>query len=588
MELEKIKYYRLSKYPCYEILMEGQIASAGAHQARLIEKFKKNKNYIKHQFLALKVVFGIMFLVLPVLPLVAYFKIGEYLELGIYSINTIFFISSLLFMLFFGMIILYMLMFGLVSTSSFMSGNAFRWLQTLPFSKKNLKKIGFMTIFRNLDIPLILLIAGFPIIMLIATQNILVFFTSFLISIVNVIFSFSILVLIGEKMSYLFSESKGTSKKANIVRIITMLGYFIIMFTTGFIFSWGINAIDVFFNIFTTSQPSIALNILLSLIPYPFAPAYLISLSTIPNQVPPLLLMSTLVGVALFIVLTWVFLKVTQKALHSAISTEIKTEEVEKKEIQVELKPITPIKAYLRKDLISSIRDIQSFMFIFFPIFYPLILVLTLQGPILSEITGPEGILILWSIVLLVYLFIPPMLTAGFLNLEESGSSTISSLPIIPRDQAKAKIILMFSIQGISLTFISIILTFLTNSILVLLLFLVTLPFAWILLLFMFEMKIKLFGQMKYKYILEELQKEHKITKWISMILSEFAIYFVILTTGTILFISYDIITTLITLFIIGVSGLSILVFVFTRMFPKLEKVGEYITGGFLREHVNV
>ena len=588
MELEKIKYYRLSKYPCYEILMEGQIASAGAHQARLIEKFKKNKNYIKHQFLALKVVFGIMFLVLPVLPLVAYFKIGEYLELGIYSINTIFFVSSLLFMLFFGMIILYMLMFGLVSTSSFMSGNAFRWLQTLPFSKKNLKKIGFMTIFRNLDIPLILLIAGFPIIMLIATQNILVFFTSFLISIVNVIFSFSILVLIGEKMSYLFSESKGTSKKANIVRIITMLGYFIIMFTTGFIFSWGINAIDVFFNIFTTSQPSIALNILLSLIPYPFAPAYLISLSTIPNHVHPLLLISTLVGVTLFIVLTWVFLKVTQKALHSAISTEIKTEEVEKKEIQVELKPITPIKAYLRKDLISSIRDIQSFMFIFFPIFYPLILVLTLQGPILSEITGPEGILILWSIVLLVYLFIPPMLTAGFLNLEESGSSTISSLPIIPRDQAKAKIILMFSIQGISLTFISIILTLLTNSILVLLLFLVSLPFAWILLLFMFEMKIKLFGQMKYKYILEELQKEHKITKWISMILSEFAIYFVILTTGTILFISYDIITTLITLFIIGVSGLSILVFVFTRMFPKLEKVGEYITGGFLREHVNV
>jgi len=72
------------------------------------------------------------------------------------------------------------------------------------------------------------------------------------------------------------------------------------------------------------------------------------------------------------------------------------------------------------------------------------------------------------------------------------------------------------------------------------------------------------------------------------MILSEFAIYFVILTTGTILFISFDIIPTLITLFIIGVSGLSILVFIFTRMFPKAEQMAEYKTGGFLREHVNV
>jgi membrane protease YdiL (CAAX protease family) len=38
----------------------------------------------------------------------------------------------------------------------------------------------------------------------------------------------------------------------------------------------------------------------------------------------------------------------------------------------------------------------------------------------------------------------------------------------------------------------------------------------------------------------------------------------------------------------IGVVGLSILIFSFTRMFPKLEKIADYKTGGFLREHVNV
>ena len=37
MEEKKQKsFYALAKYPTYENLMEGQIASAGAHQAKLI------------------------------------------------------------------------------------------------------------------------------------------------------------------------------------------------------------------------------------------------------------------------------------------------------------------------------------------------------------------------------------------------------------------------------------------------------------------------------------------------------------------------------------------------------------------------
>ena len=162
MEENKQKsFYSLAKFTTHEILMEGQIASAGAHQARLFEKFKKNKNYIKHQFLALKLVFAFLFAFLPILPLFTYLEIDN--SLGSYTSNSIAFISSFMFGIYFGITFLYMIMFGLVSTSSFMSGNSFKWLQTLPFSKKDMRKIGFMTLFRNLDIPLIILIAAFPI-----------------------------------------------------------------------------------------------------------------------------------------------------------------------------------------------------------------------------------------------------------------------------------------------------------------------------------------------------------------------------------------------------------------------------------------
>ncbi|TKJ20090.1 MAG: hypothetical protein CEE43_13660 [Promethearchaeota archaeon Loki_b32] len=587
-EKKQKSFYALAKYPTYENLMEGQIASAGAHQAKLIEKFKKNKNYIKHQFLALKCVFGFLFVFLPILPLVTYFQIQDSVDSGIYSMNSIVFVSSLVFMIFSGMITLYMLMFGLISTSSFMSGNAFKWLQTLPFSKKSLKKIGFMTIFRTLDIPLIILIAGFPIIMLIVSQDIIIFLISVVISIVNVMFSFSILVLIGEKMSHLFSESKAQSKRANLVRLITMLGYFIIMFGTSFIFSLGINAVDGLFNIFTTTEPSFLLIIIISLIPFLSAPAFLMSLTNIQFQADPILILTTLTGFALSIVVTWLLFKTAQNALRSAISSEIKIEKVKKRDVQFDLKAVSPIKAYLRKDIVSSTRDIQSFMFIFFPIFYPLIMVFTMQVAFVELVTSTQAILIIWSIILIVYMVIPIMLIIGFLNIEESGSSTLASLPIIPRDQAKAKIILMLSIQGISLILTSIVLTFLLNSFIVIGLLLITLPIAWTLLFFMFVLKIKFFGRMKYKYIIEELHKENKTLKWILMILSEFGLYFVILITGSILIYFFGITISLIVLGIIGLLGLTLMIFIFTRMFPKVEKISEYKTGGFLREHVNI
>ena len=587
MEEQKQKsFYSIAKYPTLEILMESQMASAGAHQAKFVEKLKKNKNYIKHQSWALKIVFSFLFLFLPLLPLVTYFQITD--NMGIYSINTIFFVSSFLFMIFFGMTLMYMLMFGMLSTGSFMSGNAFKWLQTLPFSKKSLKKIGLWALFRNLDIPLIVLTVGFPIIMLIATQDIIIFLICLVVSVVNVIFSFSILVIIGEKISFLFSESKMKSKNANIIRTVTMVGYFVIMFGTSFIFSWGISAVESFFLVFSTNEPSFILIIFFTLIPFLFAPAFLVSLNTLQYQVHPILMLTTLTGFALSIVLTWAIFKIAQRALHSAISTEIKVEKVERKEIQFELKPTTPIKAYLRKDISSSTRDIQSFMFLFFPIFYPLIMILTMMG-IFNEIAiTTESILMIWSIVLMVYLFIPIMLIVGFLNIEESGSSTLASLPLVPRDQAKAKIILMLSIQGLSLVMTSIVLTLLTKSILVIILLLITLPIAWSLLLFIFILKIKFFGQMKYKYIIEELHKENKILKWIAMILSDSLLFIAILITGNIVIYFFGITIGLIVLGVIGILELALMVFIFNRMFPKVEKMAEYTTGGFLREHINV
>ena len=588
MEKEKTRsFYSLAKYPMHEIMMESQLASAGAHQAKFIEKMKKSNKYIKIQALTLKIVFSFLFLFLPLLPVITYSEVQNAINSGIYSMNSIILVSSIVFMIYFGMTFMYVLMFGMITTGSYMSGNAFKWLHTLPFSKKNLKKIGFMTLFRNLDIPLIILTAAFPIIMLIITQDLVMFLILLAVNVFNIILSFSILVLIGEKMSFLFSESKVGSKRAGLIRTITMLGYFIIMFGTSFVFSWGMQAVETLFNTLVSTEPSNVLITILSLIPFIVAPAFLVSLGSIQFQADPILILTTITGFALSIIIALVLFKVAQRALQSAISTEIKMkkEEKKKKEVHFEVIANSPIKAYLRKDLVSSTRDIQSFMFIFFPIFYPLIMILSMIA-VFNEFTiTPEAILIVWSVILLIYMFIPIMLIVGFLNLEESGSSTLASLPLVPRDQAKAKIFLMFIIQGLSLVLTSIVLTIVLESFFVVILLLVTLPIAWNLLLFIFVLKIKFFGKMKYKYILEELHKEHKIIKWIIMIISELGLYLVILIIGYVLIAIFTITVALIVLGTIGLSGLALMVFIFTRMFPKEEKLSTYETMGFLRNN---
>ncbi|MFX1432785.1 MAG: CPBP family intramembrane glutamic endopeptidase [Promethearchaeota archaeon] len=587
----KYKFYSLAKYPNLEILMDSQLASAGANQAKILERYKKNKKAIKRQLIALKVVYGFIFVFIP------FFSVWGYLEIvGGYSssspIETLLFTNSFVFGIFFLMSVLYVLLMGLFSTSSFMSGNAFKWLQTLPLAKRDLKKLGYVTIFRNLDIALIALVLGFPTILLIMTQNFWLFLTSLASSTLNAVFAFSILVILSEKMAKIFSESSGSSKKASVLRIITMGGFFLLAFGTSFLLSWSLNLIEDFFIIFPTNESASLLNRILSLIPFPFGITYLIAFIANPVIIPPDLILTSMVGFALFMGLTFLLYRFAIKQVKSVTATEVelikkkKKKLISKKEVTVEIKTVSTVKSFIRKDLISTTRDYQSFIFLIMPIIYPIIIVLSMSPVIGEEIASIDSIIILWSVVVGVNQFIPFMLVAGFLNMEESGASILSSLPLLARKQAKAKIYLMLTIQAIGLGLMGFILMIITNSLILLTLFLLTIPIAWIFLLFTFELKARFFGKMKYKYVVEEVNKQRKVLKWLSLICSELLIYFTIIIVEFTLLSLYGILGIIIGLVVIGIIGLSSLVYIFTRMFPKEKEIATYYTGGLLRRNV--
>lgn len=585
---KKLNCFSLSKFTNYEMIMDSMFASSGAHQAKVLEKFEKNNKYIKNQSIVLKFVSALVMMFMPFLSIILYLEITE----GIYPsfpIEGQIFLYSFFMWIFLTISILFIFLFGLFTTSSLMSGNAFKWLQTLPISRNDLKKLGFMTLLRSLIAPIIVMTFAFPIVLLILTQSFLTFILSVISSFLITILGVSILIIVAERFSQLFSESSRKSKKANVLRIVSLMGFFIVAFGSGMVLQFGMNAIVGLIDDFSTNPPSMILNIILSFIPLPFAPGYLVGLSFMPEQVPLNLWISSLLGMAILAVITFLFYKVAIKSLNSVATIEYNYAKIKKesktitKPIEIEIKPMSPVKSYIRKDLISSTRDYQSLIFILMPLLYPIIMIISMQSPITRAVSSTLSIMILWAIIMMVSQFIPLVLIGGLLNLEESGSSTLASLPLLPRDQAKGKLILMLIMQGISLILMATLLTILTQSIIVLILFLSCLPIVWMFLLFVFEMKIRLFGTMKYKYVLEEVNKKHKLEKWLLMVGADLAICIFILIIGFTLFVSVGITTSIIALFFIGLVGLSMVIYVFSKMFPKADKLPLFETRGLLR-----
>ncbi len=587
-EKKGLNIFSLSKFTNHEMILDSQLASSGAHQSKVLEKCEKNKKYVRTQAISMKFVSGLLMVFMPFLSVIMYFEIIE--NIGpFYPLQGRIYVFNFFVLLSLVISILYLFLFGLFTTSSLMSGSAFKWLHTLPLSRKDLKKLGFMTLFRNLNVQIIMMTFAFPIILLILTQNLFAFFMCLISSFLMTTFGTSILIIVGERFSRVFSESNRQSSKANILRMVSLIGFFFIAFGSSFVMQFGLNAILDLIDVFRLNPPSMDLNMILSFIPLPFAPGYLVSLSLVAEQAPLSLWGSTIVGMILLAGLTFLTYKIAIKSLSSVATFEIDTSRTKKeakrkvKPISIEVKSTSPIKSYIRKDLIASTRDYQSLIFVLMPLLYPIIMILSMQSVITGEISSTFGLMVLWAIIMIASQFIPLMLVGGLLNMEESGSSTLASLPLLPRDQAKAKLILMLIIHGISMSLMAIVLTVLIQSVNVFILILGSLPITWALLLFVFQMKVRLFGTMKYKYVLEEVNIKNKLVKWVSIVFADIGICIFVLILGFTFFITLGITPAILLLYFLGLVGLSVLTYTFTKMFPKLDKLPQFETRGLLR-----
>ncbi|MCK5141868.1 MAG: hypothetical protein KAQ70_06710, partial [Candidatus Heimdallarchaeota archaeon] len=235
--LSNKELYRISKRVYREGILHGQLQSAGSDQARFLEKIDKDKMQ-RSPDIVLKIMSAIYIAGLVTIPIFSLITIHSTLSSGI-DPSWVTFIGSLSVSGFLVMQPAILLIFSFMFTWGIMSGGPYKWIHTLPLGKKDIERIGFFTFLRSINIQLIAMSLVLPagivasIVLVLGSEIsvlslVLLIITSLFLSIINLVFNLSLLVIISRKMAIIMEDQEINSRKTNIIRIVSMILYMII------------------------------------------------------------------------------------------------------------------------------------------------------------------------------------------------------------------------------------------------------------------------------------------------------------------------------------------------------------------------
>ncbi|MHA1520909.1 MAG: hypothetical protein ACTSRK_12065 [Promethearchaeota archaeon] len=373
----------------------------------------------------------------------------------------------------------------------------------------------------------------------------------------------------------MINSNVGNNRSSTLIRIGVILGYLI----GTLLATLGIQVVTplmerILVSTELSSAAIINLNQWLALIPFSLSGSYLVSMLFLGiTNFSTLQITSAIVGLILQgLIVYWL----SKKAL-STFTNAIKPDEGSNNEETITstaedvlVSTLGQTTAFFKKDAQSITRDIQSLMLVLMPVILPSLVYLLTAIPFLSG--GDEAIGGTTSIYILTifYMFMGAfMLMLGVIDIDKTGATISASLPIIIREQAKAKIMwaaLILPIANLLPTLFYISQPFFLE---ILVTFLIVIPMGIIFGVFILEMKVFAFGKMKYKYVLDEVKIEHKVLKITAMAILGLviAIGFLILTGAMMSGYSMGM-----TYLVLGgtelVLGLGVYL-IFNKMFPK-------------------
>jgi hypothetical protein len=426
-----------------ETFFQSQIKSVGMQKSKYMERYQKNMSGSKRSALFVSFFSSLFLLIYSALPIISLIHISS-IEITITNVNDQLFSNSLVFSSYYLINFIYYFVIGFLAMIEFLQGKPYKLLRTLPLSQKDIQKVTIFTIIRMNGLQLLVIIFSVPIATYFLLKNSFLVGVILFINIINALFMFYLFIFIsnflGEKV---FNNSK-TSKLYTLIRISVSLIYLVSMFSVSYIVQFLPSFIqNSILSKYFGTQESLGVNIVLSVILFPFSSGYFISLSIIPTQfISSSIIISTFVGILAFIICTLILMRKGNRVLQSLIfeSGSVKFTEKKKhiKSDQIRITVSRPQIAYIKRILIMATREQGKLVVFIIPILFPLIMGFSINRS--SNLVDPFFSMFAYLI------FIPLMLNNGLIEAEEGLGGLISSLPIKNLDIFRSKQFLMVGI----------------------------------------------------------------------------------------------------------------------------------------------
>ncbi len=542
MEYSNKELFKISKAVFTESILHSQLEASGSNKAKFLENLgKKKKRYFGAQSIAMKCLIALYMVIFTLIPVLAFIQINVFSNVPYVEDTWNLFAGGLTISGFMALQLIILLIFSVTFTWGFLSKEPYTWVSTLPFSRKDIGKISFFTFLRGIDVQLIVLSLVLPIATIIGInlprglgvgvgRNFLMIAICLVVNLSNTMFNISIVILLGRKMAKVMEDQEENNKLASLIRIGTMLAYVLFTMLASYGIQLAIGKIPLLFdpaNQFISTQTADIVITILSFIPFPFAGGFLLTSAAIGfTRVPLMVIIGSSIGSVLQICLAILVFRKAMQILQGITSYESKTKNKQKtkKKTKIEIKISRPTSSYFRRDIALITRELQMIVYMILPIMIPISTALAYP---MNGVIGSTGIPAMIPYIMSFAIFSTFFVITGVTSIETGGETITASLPIKIRDQIKAKIPFLFSLVPIMV--LAAVLLQIKKDIFIDTLLMATtlLPAIFIAAMFGLFLKIRLFGKLKHKYVLEEVNIQYKELKIISIILAMF-----VLTSG--------------------------------------------------------
>ena len=417
-----------------EVQMEALLETAGAQQAQILQNFSKNTKRKRRFRFMQGFLISIVIVFLTTIP-VSGLMIARDTTITEENIYTTFNATTMAIGGYYLLLLGAYLSFVMILAASFFKGESLRWLRYFPISRSSMAWIVAFTFIRPHILPLCVTFLALPVVGTIVTGSGKFLVGSLLCNAVLVVFILAVLVVMAEVVvNSVFKESR--SKVNTIVRVAFTSLYLLFTFSIFIFLGPFLNWVSSMFVEDPSNITDQGMLVVMALIPFPFAPASLISLSMFPTGLGATRVASV-IGFLRVIALTfWISMRAGRSLYRVAYQMEgaRMTERPEHlAPDRLVLDPLPPVQAFVRSSLVMVTRDLSRLMMLLLALILPL-----MWG--FFYISMGEDMAIMGLALAITYMgLMPESMNQAFAGTEMKLGGVLKSLPYRNWDLFRAR-----------------------------------------------------------------------------------------------------------------------------------------------------